>query len=159
MFRKITLLAIKLKGVFFLKDEDRKRLIINNYQLLSNKYDDFYTQSTQLSTAIEEKDFEQIITLFHKRQEIIEQIERIERNLTEYINRFGFSWQELGVNSEKLIQKIKVIIELDKTNQQKLYKLNDELQKEYTDLKNKGNIKKEYEKSSRQIKRRINMKY
>lgn len=142
-----------------MKDEDRKRLIINNYQLLSNKYDDFYTQSTQLSTAIEEIDFEQIITLFHKRQEIIEQIERIERNLTEYINRFGFSWQELGVNSEKLIQKIKVIIELDKTNQQKLYKLKDELQKEYTDLKNKGNIKKEYEKSSRQSKRRINMKY
>lgn len=152
-------MAIKLRGVFPLKDEDRKRLIINNYQLLSNKYDDFYTQSTQLSTAIEEIDFEQIITLFHKRQEIIEQIERIERNLTEYINRFGFSWQELGVNSEKLIQKIKVIIELDKTNQQKLYKLKDELQKEYTDLKNKGNIKKEYEKSSRQSKRRINMKY
>lgn len=137
----------------------QRHLIDKNYHLLKKKYIDLYKMCLLLKRAVKEKNTEEISMLIQKRQENMEQIERVEKNLVEYLDNFGYSLKDLGLNKNEILDIIKKIIKLDKINYKNLREFKEELLLELNQQKNKLKVKREYNKGIKNRRKLLDIEF
>ncbi|WP_041606024.1 hypothetical protein [Halothermothrix orenii] len=134
---------------------DACKVVKENFKLLEKKYNLFYDLSLKLKQIINNKDGQSVLNIIKKRQELITQIERLEKNINNYLYKYDLSESEFESDKENIKLYIEKNLKINKKLHKKLkHAKNDILQKYFT-IRKKKKIKSGYEKNQVKLHRRI----